>query len=196
MSDQSGRFECINLEYLKKHVNSENANEKDLIYYRTSIHWAALQNKPDCIQYLLNIGCNILKYDCFDWPAIYLASVYGHSECVKILIDAGANIEDRGGIHSTNYTSLHGAILNNHFETAYLLIDRGAKIENVDIDTRSITSIPRLITEFIEHRKQHRHSAIIVLGLKKYRMPNTFQSNGRDAIRLIGKHIWSLRMPR
>jgi hypothetical protein len=196
MDDQSGRFEFINLEYLEKHVNSENL--KDPTYCRTSIHWAAHQNKPECMHYLLGLCGDISLRDHLGWQAIYLSAVYNHLECMKLLLDYGANIEDSGSLITTNtrYTPLYGAICNNRFKTAYMLIDRGANINNVSIDRTRLKSIPNWVVRYIEHRKSYRYSVIVVLGLQKFRMSRTFQSNGRDAIRLIGKHIWSMRMLR
>ena len=73
-----------------------------------------------------------------------LACVHGHAHVVKLLLDAGADIE-RGQInvkHGTvefrkgSYTPLHLAILNGHNQVTELLLDNGADASVIMPGTR------------------------------------------------------------
>ena len=60
-----------------------------------------------------------------------MAAGSGNPECVRILIDAGADVN---AVDKYKYTPLHMAAFNGHGECVKLLIAKGAKINARDID--------------------------------------------------------------
>jgi ankyrin repeat protein len=64
-------------------------------------------------------------------PAAYLpqAASAGHTAAVRMLLDAGVDIETRG---EHNGTALHLAAWNGYSETVRLLVERGASIESLN----------------------------------------------------------------
>lgn len=61
---------------------------------------------------------------------IYTASVYGFTEMVNLLLDSGADINDKSGKFDT--TPLHVASDRGHLETVNLLLERGALVDEPD----------------------------------------------------------------
>lgn len=51
---------------------------------------------------------------------------HGQVEVAKVLIDAGANIDDRGGPECDGITPLHDAAACGHLEVMEMLLDNGA----------------------------------------------------------------------
>ena len=66
-----------------------------------------------------------------DWSraALHLASINGHLEIVKLLLESGANvhIKDKG-----DQTALHLASRNGHLEIVKLLLESGANVNIKD----------------------------------------------------------------
>lgn len=69
---------------------------------------------------ILNEKININeKYDFTDDSALHFASIYGNLEAMKILIEFGANINQK---NYNNETSLHYAVYNGRLEIVKFLI--------------------------------------------------------------------------
>ena len=66
-----------------------------------------------------------------EWSPIYTASIYGFTEMVNLLLDSGADINDKSGKFDT--TPLHAAADCGHLETVNLLLDRGALVDETDL---------------------------------------------------------------
>ena len=65
------------------------------------------------------------------WTALHLAAFFGHTDAVRVLLDAGAPV----GAVSTNSmrnTPLHAATAGGHRAAALLLIERGADVHLAD----------------------------------------------------------------
>lgn len=60
------------------------------------------------------------------WTPLHEASNHGFVEIVKLLVDAGAKVNDPGGITCDGITPLHDAASNGHMGVMQLLLDRGA----------------------------------------------------------------------
>lgn len=60
------------------------------------------------------------------WLPLHEACNHGHLEIVRLLIDKGANINDRGGTLCNGITPLHDAASNGHLELIELMLDNGA----------------------------------------------------------------------
>lgn len=64
--------------------------------------------------------------DAAGWSPLHEACNHGQIEAAKILIDAGANIDDRGGPNCDGITPLHDAASCGHLEVIDMLLDNGA----------------------------------------------------------------------
>lgn len=57
---------------------------------------------------------------------LHIASLNGHAELARMLLEAGAKVDARGKKGST---PLHLAAMDGHFAVARLLLDRGAGVD-------------------------------------------------------------------
>lgn len=86
------------------------------------------KNNISLIEELIDAGADVNSYDDDGdnaLSALYIASQEGATKIVKLLIDAGANINDGG---KEKIPPLYIACQNNHLQIAKLLIDAGADI--------------------------------------------------------------------
>ncbi len=84
------------------------------------------------IQALISSGSNVNELDDFGTP-LHMAAARGSVEIVKLLIDAGANVEAETAAPSQNKAHpLHTAAYSNRATVAALLIERGAKVDARD----------------------------------------------------------------
>lgn len=112
---------------------------------QTAVIWAAAQSQPAMLELLLKNGGDpdsrsilnerdrqISNERRFQWrpagglTALIYAAREGCLECVRLLIDAGAAI-DQGD--AENVTPLLTAIINMHFDTAKYLVEAGANVD-------------------------------------------------------------------
>lgn len=126
---------------LLSHDASVNAREG--WHGETALMWAAAENHPAVIAALIDRGADVhARSNTAGFtpsnegylPGTYLpagsftpllfAVREGHLDCVKLLLDAGADVEESlpGGA-----SALMIAILNAHYDVGVLLLDRGAK---------------------------------------------------------------------
>lgn len=87
-----------------------------------------------------------------DTPLHY-AAYLGYTECAKILLKAGANLEAKGQNQST---SLHFAAREGHFDTVKLLIEAGAALDAKDYENDTPLNCAQVfghskIVELIKH---------------------------------------------
>ena len=69
--------------------------------------------------------------------ALYFAAHYGHADCVKLMLDAGTDVNARLPSWDTPNIGprpLQGAAVNGHADVVRLLLDRGAKPELIELD--------------------------------------------------------------
>ena len=117
-------------------------NAREAWRNQTALMWAAAQGQPAMVKLLIEHGANVdARSAVNDWPRqvsgeprrmyrpfggltpLLFAAREGCLECVRALVDAGANVNltDPKGV-----TPLFLAIDNFHFDTAKLLIEEGA----------------------------------------------------------------------
>src|SRR5690606_1730109 len=111
---------------------------------QTALMWAAAQSRPAMVALLLERGADVgARSYAYDWERrvtaeprvkditpggftpLLLAARQGCVECIRLLVDAGANV------HETNpdrVGPLLMALLNGHFDAAKLLVERGADV--------------------------------------------------------------------
>ena len=61
------------------------------------------------------------------WTALMMAAQYGYTPTVKVLLDNGADIEDRTA-NTIEITALMIAAMRGHIDTVKVLIDNGADV--------------------------------------------------------------------
>ncbi|KAI6189373.1 Ankyrin [Aphelenchoides bicaudatus] len=95
----------------------------------TPLHHAVSSNKLENTKWFISKGsiefANIKSVE--KWTALHLAAEYGDSEMVKLLVEAGIELE------ATDYfgrTSLHFAVMSNSYENAKILIANGANVNS------------------------------------------------------------------
>lgn len=94
------------------------------------VHLAAYFNLPWFVKYCISLDSRVI-YEVTtmnDTPLIW-ASQKGSTECVKILLEAGA---DPDNFEWDGWSSLHWAARNGHIEVVKLLIDYGATLNHLD----------------------------------------------------------------
>jgi hypothetical protein len=94
------------------------------------VHLAAYFNLPWFVEYCISLDSSAIHEvtTMNDTPLIW-ASEQGSTECVKILLEAGANPDN---FEWDGWSSLHWAARNGHVEVVKLLIDHGATLDHKD----------------------------------------------------------------
>ncbi|KAL9658090.1 hypothetical protein ABK040_013004 [Willaertia magna] len=123
-------FACTNpnVKYLKALIesNSEGLSVQD-DFARRPIHFAAISDSKDNIEYLISRGTNALEKDKEKKSSLHYAAIYGKSHNVAILCEQDKKLvsyKDKEGL-----TALHYAAMNGHIETMRELLDNGAKVD-------------------------------------------------------------------
>jgi hypothetical protein len=185
-------FEAIetnNLELFCELVNEGNVNT---IYLndQSLLRFAMRQKRIDFIRHLIHIGADV-NYTCDAWwPALMRAVDDGDLKITKILLNAGSNVTC---INSEGFTPL-GLFLRNgrlYRDCVKLLIDRGAHKHLSNQDVR----LEDWMIDCIATRTKNNQSTILILTLHKQRQgPLWFIKQDKHVIKMIGKHVWSMRM--
>ena len=126
--------------------------------YNKGPEFAAKKNYPTLLRSFLYLpGVDVTKAD--DWGGetpLYWAAFKGHTECVKLLIEAKADVNKA---NEYGYTPLYWAALLGHTECVKLLIDAGAdvnkKVNNwghTPLHVAKTEEIKRLLREAAEKK--------------------------------------------
>ncbi|XP_043944658.1 cortactin-binding protein 2 isoform X2 [Protopterus annectens] len=94
----------------------------------TLLQQAAAQGNVTLLSMLLNeegMDINYIHEDSF--PALYSAAKNGHTDCVELLLSAGAHVDvtDKNGLTPLSISAAHG-----HFRCLELLIDHNAEVNH------------------------------------------------------------------
>lgn len=100
----------------------EKKNEKG----ETPIIPACAKGNVKLVLSLLQQGHSVNAGDALGWTALHEASNYGYVDIVNVLLDHGADINNRGGPCCEGITPLHDAAACGHLEVIDCLLDRGA----------------------------------------------------------------------
>jgi len=100
----------------------EKKNEKG----ETPIIPACAKGNVKLVLSLLKQGHSVNAGDALGWTALHEASNYGYVDIVNVLLDHGADINNRGGPCCEGITPLHDAAACGHLEVIDCLLDRGA----------------------------------------------------------------------
>jgi ankyrin repeat protein len=113
-----------------------NINSRSAAWGSLPLICAAGSGKTMVVEQLLGKGANIDAKDCQGWTALALASYRGHTECVRVLLEHGANTEigtTAGIIYVENQpvkTALDLAQENGHTEIVQLIEAKSRKGNN------------------------------------------------------------------
>ncbi|MBN2346588.1 MAG: ankyrin repeat domain-containing protein [Candidatus Aminicenantes bacterium] len=106
-------------------TNPEPANQKDTVFGRTPLHWAARGVHLDVLGLLLEKGADPNARDNSGITALHSVSARGHREAATLLIAKGANVNAMDGF---GRTPLAYALSGGHRELAAFLSSKGGTV--------------------------------------------------------------------
>jgi ankyrin repeat protein len=184
-------IEKNNFELFCKLVNRENVTMLDLSN-RSLLRAAMHIGRVDFIQHLIRIGADVNYKNDNWWPPLLKATSDCNITIMEILLNAGADVKYA---NIEGCTPLGYAFENNRFDCAKLLIDRGAYKHLSERDKGNITYASNRATVYNKWRSKLRRSIMTLIALRKQKKgPLWFIKQDNHVIKMIGKHIWSLRM--
>jgi ankyrin repeat protein len=175
------------LELLKKSINDDNLNAIDRDHC-TPLYATAAHGRTRLMKYLIQRGADLNFTDLCKYAPIMKAVQRDRVECVKLLADAGCALD----IVYEDITVLFIALQNNCYNSINLLIDHGVVVTNdiLHFDAYRLD----LVYSIINTRLETRHKALAILTMHKQKHgPNHFTKQDKHVIKMISKHIWSMR---
>jgi ankyrin repeat protein len=157
----------------------------------TLIYAAVKYNRPNTLNWLIDRGADLNLTGSMLYSPISKAIAYGHLDCARLLLMADCDVTSTYGIYRT---PLYSAI-NNHEPDIYILmlIDHGATITK-EMKERIFRSRLHKFECIISTRLETRHKVIAILTIHKQKQgPNHFTQQDKYVIKMISKHIWSMR---
>ncbi len=119
--------------------------------------------RPLMVKELIEAGADVhLPVKGNGSKALHIAAYYAFPQCVNILLDAGADLNEQ--TFDDGYTPLHCALLKENsqdIQTARILLDRGARLDLEDVYNRTVEQMVRqkrytAAIELIEEYKKKR----------------------------------------
>lgn len=120
----------------------------------TNLLQAAKVGALETTKELIKDGANVNCADAEGNSPLIFAAFYGHQDCVRLLIDSGADVNQINN-WKDKWTALQFACARGHAECVRLLIDSGANIDHVNnkgntalmnaVDTNHITCVRILL---------------------------------------------------
>lgn len=89
---------------------------------------ACIAGNEKLVRRLLDQGHPVNIRDNCGWLPLHEACNYGYKEIVELLVEKGANVNDRGGSGCNGMTPLHDTCSNGHLEVIEYLLDHGASV--------------------------------------------------------------------
>ena len=121
---------------VESHPKEMNAKDK---FFRTPLHYAAMNNHLDVVQYLCEEGAAMEARGVSGWTSLHWAAHMGHLPVVQYLCKKGAAVEARNG---EGNTPLHLAAESGHLHVMQCLCEsHGADVEAKD--NENLTPIQR-----------------------------------------------------
>lgn len=152
---------------LSKFFNGPDMAAINRIKDRDMLHWAAVMNADKIIPQLILMGMHIDSQELTTGStALHLAAWKSNAESVKILIQAGANLEAKD---VKGFTPLHLAVNRNNLITAEILLEASANLDTKNNDGKTPKDLvkSREMHEIICLNKLHRGLQSMVNSLCK-----------------------------
>lgn len=92
---------------------------------------AAATGRTDDLRRGLDVTGAVGAYAYDGWTPLHLAAFFGHLDCARLLLDAGANV-NAVSVNSLRNTPLHAAAAAKYTDVALLLIERGVDGDPTD----------------------------------------------------------------
>jgi ankyrin repeat protein len=173
------------LQGLANAITPENINDRCGVTSATALYVASsLSGREEFVKLLIQRGADIDNGNNKGNTPLLVAIKRNCYATVEILLKAGANIF---AINDSGFTPLVRSLISRNYPCSKLLIDRGARVEfffNYD-------AFSHILEQFITTRNSIRQTAITMISTHR---KSQLIHNGKDALRLIAKHIWSMRM--
>ncbi|XP_032521667.2 transient receptor potential channel pyrexia isoform X2 [Danaus plexippus] len=112
---------CVNA--LLNHGADVNAGLSE----HSPLHYAVMSDAPEVVSALLEAGACPDTPQVFTETPLHVAASLGSASCMKLLLDAGADV--RAALGPGRATALHLAAVDGHAECASLLLEHGARID-------------------------------------------------------------------
>lgn len=93
----------------------------------TQLHQSCISGNVQQVLRLIDQGHPVNIRDHAGWTPLHEASNHGHQDVVKVLLERGAAINDKGGKSCDGITALHDACVNGCLEVIEVLLDHGAQ---------------------------------------------------------------------
>ncbi|KAJ1478455.1 ankyrin repeat-containing domain protein, partial [Baffinella frigidus] len=121
----------------RRHAGQQSAVEMNLNKAeKRQQRWldACRRGRAEEVQQLILEGADVSERN-YGETVLISAAQYGHYRVVKILLDAGAEVEAVcRGPGSESYTALRWAVIGGHEKVARILLDAGAEVEECSND--------------------------------------------------------------
>lgn len=139
MTASAGQLTVMTI--LLENGGDPNATSASIDGEQTPIHKAVAADKPEMVQLLISYGGNPNTPNASQELPIHLSSELGHMECTKVLIKAGALLEEKD---SKGQTALCSAVVGGHSDVSRLLLCHGANVHVEDAHYHSLLHIAAL----------------------------------------------------
>lgn len=96
----------------------------------TPLMVACMNGKSEAAALLLELGADPNAYD--DWHLFPLMHAVKHPECVRLLLDAGADVKAESEV--TGEQALHCAAALGNLQSISMLLEAGAPLDEADFD--------------------------------------------------------------
>lgn len=131
------------------------------------------------------MGADPNLHDGRGWHALHLAASSCSSECVKLLLQAGADVDPR---NQRGRTALACAIECCNMVATRVLLDHGAKLSRVEV------RVPPWIRALAAGRELCRRAALLLVAFRRLQRSKVLAGNPLDIAKLLGRSVWAMRM--